>query len=157
MLRHMKKVTSLLVRVLLPLALLPTAVANADTAEQGDQKFAQNLDKEGMLFNFNLQKRIAQDYCESMIVRFNLGYGGPDLSDKTDEVQKEYGLPHAYAFETLLRADAYCWCVDSYLLEKRLFERGDVSTRPTMTNISHCSAFELEYAYNRNYKLPMTL
>jgi hypothetical protein len=150
----MAKLTSLLIRVLLPLALLaPTAVAHAGP-ESDDQQFADGLNEEGMLFNFNLQRRIAQDYCDSVIFAYNSGRGYPDISYRKRQVQEEYGLPEAYAFETLLQATAYCGCTDSYLYGTKIFNQGESSTPPMLRPISTCSAYEIDKANKYGYRLP---
>ena len=163
----MAKLASRLIRVLLPLALLlPTAVANAaPSGESGDQKFADNLNRDGMLFNFNLQRRIAQDYCDSIIRSWQ--YSSTDLNKEvTKQLEEDYGLPSKFAEATVWAGSrAYCLCTGYFvavnipLLTMEDFYRPlpKLSTFPLLdADVWPCSAYETDSANKLGYQLPVT-
>ena len=99
--------------------------ANADDDPASDAEFGRLLDRVGVLFNFNLEKRQGQRFCESIIA-------GNDPRDATRDLMQSGGYPFDVANGiTSSAAVAYCTCT--------------FSARQGLNTPLYCSPFELSY------------
>lgn len=107
-------------------AVVMAAPSYADDDLESDQTFSRGLDHAGVLFNFNLEKRQGQRFCESVI-------DGNAPLDATYDLMRN----GAYSFDvangiTSAAMVAYCTCA--------VMTAQGISVDPIM-----CKPFELAY------------